>query len=94
MRTVMLYVELGVQFIPGMAIEWNNGAPPRSVLPDNGSGVGGWINAGLRVAVEVLPAHPKAEMVRDYLRSAVQEPDRRIDWAEWWAAAAVVVGAV
>lgn len=68
------------------SVHWNNGDTPQGVLFDNGSGVGGWINAGLRVAIEVLPRHPMTITVRDYLGTVVQEPDRRIDWAEWWAA--------
>jgi len=96
-ETSKLLLDWAISAAPGggyhkdTSIHWNGGAPPLSALADNNSGVMGWIDAGLRVALEVLPSHPKAAMVRDYLRGAVQEPDPRIEWAEWWAAAEAAV---
>jgi len=58
-----------------------------ALLLDNGSGVGLWIRAALRVACERMRGkHPRVLEVSSYLQRTIHEPDSNLGYAEWWAA--------
>ena len=74
------------QFALATSCHWNNGDTPLAYLWDSGSGVGGWINAGLLVAREHLGAeHPAHDKLTRYLDAVIPRNERQLGWAEWWA---------